>query len=325
MLLRDLDKLSPQTSVVLVYSPVESLKLFIKDQLYANLGCNRDSVFNISNQKHLREAQLLGEVVPILTNCWLFTVDMDKMQQVIKSVSKNLDSNISGVYYCVTSKYRTFKQAKDLLQDQSGVYDFFGGYFKEKDLLYVYDKLVPEENRLSDELYTFVKESYSSDVDSIFKLFDVLGTGAKITSKSEIVDISGIGGNTIPKYTIELLTSNPTKEKGLKLTIANKLRLVEDLSSVFSWNSIRNLMLDTIYGLSDMKLLYLSGNLYKRYVELNDSFDEKRISRYMRYSYLMGIIPMSKLLRARSLLETNRCNTSLEFLNFLYAYYSNVR
>ena len=164
----------------------------------------------------------------------------------------------------------------------------------------------------------------SSDVDSVMTLFRALQSGEKVEKKRDITDICGLGGNTVDSFILGLLKSEPKTAKGLRTILSNKLKLGSDLEDVLGWGKFWGYALNTVKALCDIKVLYISGTIYKSVRQLPDGYNEKKLGRYNRYLWKLNEIPLSKLLQVRVLLESRRWSSNLDFVKFLYEFYKKV-
>lgn len=308
--------------LVLLQTPSDNLRMFVQDTLKAITGGNQDSIFEVKDKKSLKEALDLCLIKPFEVKKWLFLVDLDKISLV--NLTRGMETNSSGIFFCTTSKYSNYKKLKTLNKDLEGFLDIYVSFLRKNDFLYLYDSFVPIEGKLTSALYDFVCKGYSGDVDSVMTLFRALQSGEKVESKRDITDICGLGGNTVDSFILGLLKSEPKTEKGLSTILSNKLKLATDLEEVLGWSKFWGYSLNTVKALCDIKMLYISGAVYKSIRKLPEGYDEKRLSRYNRYLWKLNEIPLSKLLQVRVLLENRRWTTNLDFASFLYKFYKKV-
>lgn len=318
--LKDLDTFGEAVQVVLLQTPADALRLFIQDKLKDTFNCDSNSIIKVENKKGLSEIGGLLEVYPFLAKKWLFIIELDKVGNLAE-VSKLIDRNVTGVFLCVSERYGTFKRFKEFNKDTNGFVDLYLSSLRFNDMTYLYDYFVPEENRLSSKLYSYVANSYSNDITAVFDLFRELSQGTKFESTSDITSVCGIGGNTIEYFIMSLLKDAPKTEKGIKSTIKNRVKLGYDLSEVYSWDKLWAYSNNCIKSFSDIKMLVISGEVYKSIRQLPQGYDEKKLSRYGRYIYKLKDIPYSRVLRLRYMLGDTRWQSEIDFLDFVYKYY----
>lgn len=340
MLLASINHIPENISVVLLYTPSEEMEVFVYERLKKRLNCSREYIKEIKRVKDMREAEVNGTITPFGSSCWIFKIGLDKQEKIIKDLKKNLDSNRTGVYYLITSKYYLYKNTLEALKDYRLI-DYNMGYLKKEDIVYIYDSLVPKDKKVKSELFSFFAENYSSDVEAMFKFFNALQYGEKFDTKKQIVNLCGMAGNTIPLFTLNLIQSklnsdsardkkDLTSEKirmsvdrGRKTIIKNKITQVKDMLEIYDWRYIYVVVLNTIKALCDLKILYINGSLYKRSLDRDEivGYDEKQIARGMKYWYKIHELPMSELLLIRTEVERRVWSDDMDFEMFLYTLY----
>lgn len=341
MLIKDIEELRSDVDVVLVYSPSEELNLFIQDRLREVRACTKDCVRELKSGTSFKEAEMDGSTQPLGSAGWLYKCELDKGGTVAKRVKKNLLSNTSALYFLTTDNYGCYKVAKEILKDNAVLVDLYIGYVKKEDITYLYEKMVRKKNRVSSALYSYFCETYSSDIVAILTFFEHLEAGNEVTDKKQIIEICGFGGNTIPKFTLELLMSRLNSDKsregkdledekvlknidsGRKRIVKNKLQKAYDIREVYTWRYIHSAVLSTVIALCDLKILYINGHLYKKHLDRDhtEGYDDKSLTRGMKFWYKIHELPLSYLVELRSELESRVWDSNLDFDLFLYKYY----
>lgn len=338
MELRALEYVKDDLKLLLCYITEDRTISFVEDKLIEGLGCSRSYVREIKSSKGLKNANADGSVYPIDSNCWIFKMNLDKHEKMLNGLIKNLESNVSGVYLLYTTKYYIYKSFMDNKKMQSfGIQGMYLDRLSKSDIIYLYDSIV-KENTLTKQLMSYVVNNYGSDVDSLWKLFTALNSGTKFTSKKEIVSVCGTGGNTIQKLLMDILRSKTRKDvesdsadrksekydKGIKMIIRNKTKSFNELLGAYNIRYIQAGMISLISALCDLKVLYISGDLYKKEInrEALKGYDEKNIRRGMKYWYMIHELSLKELVYLRYNLEYATWQGVADFELFLYRYYN---
>lgn len=320
MLLSEIDKRGKlkRLNVVLLQTPSELLEIFVEDRLKAFAKASSETSFKVDSKKSLKEVSSTVTVEPFGAEKWFVRIDLDKVS--ITDISKIITENSTSIILCTVSSYQKFKKFKDIFAELDDFLSYYISYLKSLDVDYIYETLVPKEYRLDDKLYTLAKKRYSSDVDVMMKLIQGVSIGQEIRNKDELTECCGLGGATIDKFIIGLLTSTPQTAKGLKTVIKNKFRQVDELQKVLNWDKTWQYSLGTVRSISDIKMLYIGGDVYKSISRLPKGYDEKRLSKYNRYLDTIKKIPFSRILQLKSLLEENKWSNYTCFEAFIYKY-----
>ena len=324
MLLRNLNDTNVDCNVVLLQTPSERMKMFIEDNIKRRYKVNSDTILQCSSKKDYKPIKDIINVVPPFSDKWFIDVDLDKCND--KDFIQIMKDATTCVFFCRVSKYSTFKNVKESLRTVSGVYDFYINYLRKPDFIYLYDAFVPSDKRLVKSLFDYVVQSYSGDIEAVFKLLLELNAGKEFNKRSEIADLCGVGGNTVESFIISLLKSPPRTEKGLNTVIKNRLKAGSELAEVYSYGLFYSMLRKTLLNFIQIKVLMVSGVVYKRISNLPDGYNDKVLGRYQRYLWVFREVPLSRILRLYQSLGDNYWSSEIDFLNFLYKYmYTEVK
>lgn len=343
MKLRDLEGLDDRVKIILVYSTTESMLSFLEKKIMDRLFCTREYYKEIKSTKALKNAGIDASSFPIDSNCWLFSIDLDKNFNPLAQLKKNMEDNMSGVYFLHTGKYFTYKKVlQDNILSAYNIFDIYTERLEKSDMVYLYDSIV-KNNTLEKNLVSFVVDNYKNDVDSIFKLAKNLNNGVTFESKKEIIKCCGTGGNTIQKFALGLVTSKTNNdiksdtvessnseeviknfEKGKKAIIRNKTKVMNELCGAYSIRYIQTVLITTIGSFCDLKTLYITGHLYKKNLdnEALEGYDEKRVNAGMKFWYKIHELSLKELVYLKCELEREQWYSMSDFELFLYRYYS---
>lgn len=339
-MLSSIARIPEDVSIVLIYSNSDNMTYFMYNLLKSGLDCTRDTCIELKNIKDIRKARADAIAEPFSCSMWLYTINVDKREALLKEVLKSLETNVTGVYFIVTSKYAIYKKALKMFEGVR-ILNYYTARLNKQDMLFLYDTCVPEDKKLSKELFSFVCEEYLNDVDAIFKLFDSLKQGEVVEDKKDIANICGLGNNTIPKFTLGLIDSkinsdkaraekdlsNPevlkNVDKGRKKIVRNKVKLISDIREVYDWRYIHSVILSTVISLCDLKVIYINGKLYKKELLLDEleGYDEVSLNRGMKFWFRIHELPLSILTELRYEVEKKVWYSDLDFISFLYDFY----
>ena len=333
MRLADLDNVNAKINVVLVNTNSSKLHLFLNDKLKRQAHCNADNSFNIYNKDNLREIKELIGICPPFSDRWFVHIDLDNINTKeigLSDIADVINKSNTVLFYCVSNKYATYKKMKELLRDTNGLYDFYLSYLRRADFIYLYDAFVPVSQRLSQQLFNFVLQTYADKVDILFDLFQKLADGIEITTRKEIIDICGAEETTPESYVFSLLKPLSGSDRGFKTTMKQRMKAGLELSSGIEDNSFRRFygyMRKNIDAMIAIKMLLISGKIYKdipkEWLDYYSEHDNLYLDKYQRYLWKLKTIPLSRLLLLRQSMGT--CwNTDSDFFTFLYTYYNQM-
>lgn len=297
------------------------MRIFVQDKIKAKNKNTNDSTFNLQTKKEFKESLIKAGVQPFGATKWLFLADNSKLKFTATNMKEITKNNSSGVYLIFVDKYSDYKRLKKAIGTFDGFIDLYITRLRRNDFLYLYDYYVPEENKLTKALYDQVVKNYSNDLDSVFKLLKALKSGEKVESQSDITAICGVGGNTIENYMLSLLKDPPTTERGTNTVLRNRIKLGVDLGDIYGYNNFWKYAMNCTKSFSDIKMLVISGEVYKKIQKLPDCYDEKRLSKMNRYLWKLKEIPYSSVVRLRYMLSRNKWRNESDFLAFVYNYY----
>lgn len=319
MKLSDLDAKGININVVIIQTPSTMLTMFIQDKIKRKYNIRNESIIDVQNKTDLKRVREVVGTTPPFSLKWYVNVDLDKVND--KDLVNAVKMSTTCVFVCTCSKYGTFKTFKEDLKAESGVYDFYINYLKRPDFLYLYDGFTLSDNKLTKQLFDYTVQSYSSDIESVFKLLIHLNQGEKFSSRKDIAEICGLGGNSIEFYIFSLLKPLSGSDKGLKTVIKNRVKAGVDLGESMSFSTMYNFMAKSLLTLIQLKQLLISGIIYKAVRKLPDSYDEKSLARYQKYIWRLKTIPMSELLLLRQCMGEKTWRSEIDMLNFIYNYY----
>lgn len=318
MLLRNITDKNIECNVIILQTPSDKLKLFVKDTIKRKFKCNSDSIITCSGKKDYKQVKEIINIVPSFSDKWFIDVNLDSCND--KDFIALVKDATTCVFFCSVSKYSSFKKFKDNIKGVSGILDYYITYLRKNDFLFLYDSFVSEDKRLPKVLFDYVVQSYSSDIEAVFDLFLELSRGKEIKSRKDISDICGVGGNSTESFVLSMLKPPPSTEKGLNKVMRNRIKAGSELAEVYGYSSFYNRLRNTMISFIQLKELLISGVVYKQIYNLPDCYDETKLSKYQRYVWRLKEIPLSRILRLYLALGKTTWRSDTEFLNFIYSY-----
>lgn len=308
--------------VVLLYTPSNSLSIFLQDSFKTRYNIANDSVRSIKTKKDLRATGSLNNIVPFLSDRWFFHVKpADKL--VGKDFLKLTKNNTSGIYFMEFENYKSYRDAKKLLAKEQGVLDLYLGFLRRNDFDILYYRVIVANHGqvLPKTLQDFVARGYSGEIESIFDLFEAIKEGQPIKSRKDIIEICGLSSNTIDSFMFSLLKEPTTSDKGLKMYISKRLKEAVDLSEKYTWSKFRSFLKNSVKSCVDIKMILSSGEVYDniRGYE-NEGYDTKRLKRYQRHLPKIKEISMTRFLGLLENLDSRHWRSDVDFLNFFFNY-----
>lgn len=329
MSLKRLEKLSDKVVNIIIYVTSPSLEYFIKTKLKEKFNVHRDFIVSVDTAKGLNNAKLDSYVAPLLCDKWLIHVNADKLgkKDLMSSLAKVTAYGVT-VYW--TSKYSVYKQlvGSDIVKKQGVHCPYFSfSRLSYGEIKQLHDEMVGKKKGLNQELLDFVCKTYNYDVQAVCELFTMLKSGNEITSKREIIENIGVGGNSVSSFTIKILKAQPKTEKGKKKIMSDTIKLLEDLSISYKYDTIRRFMLHNIDGFIDMKQLQIMGVYNRPNKEIPESFDLKRLSMLKRFEHVvLNEVSLPRLLNLKlCLLQYNDFNSEVALIQAISEFYNSIK
>ena len=99
----------------------------------------------------------------------------------------------------------------------------------------------------------------------------------------------------------------------------NRLNAGIELGDSLGYMKLYNFLNHTLMKFIQIKILVISGVIYK---DMRDVPPEYNLNKYQKYLYKLKEIPLSRLLRIRKSMGSKVWGSELDFINFIYRYYS---
>lgn len=320
-MLSDLD--NRDYDVVLLQSNSEKMKMYIQDKLKAKFHSTRDTMMTVNTNKDFKSVREVSGLVPPFSEKWLVIVNTSRKVSM-KDLVNVVDNSSTCVFVIITEKYKDYKDIYNALKKRHTIIEQYLTYLKRADFVYLADALVPREKQLQQRLFWYLVSSYSSDIEAVFDLFLALNEGKVIKTRKDIADICGVGGLSIESFVLSLIKPKSESERGLKAVMRNRTLEGKELIEVYGLGTFYRYTKNCIYCLVQIKILKDTGVIYKTIRNLPEGYDQMKLGRYQKYLFKLDEIPLSRLLRLYTCLGSNTWRTDLDFLNFIYTYFTRV-
>ena len=319
MRLSDLDIKGNIPTVLLLQTPSTQLSIFLEDKMKAKLHINSEAILTIENKSDYKKVREVLGITPPFSEKWFIKLNIDKLHD--KDIINIIKESNTCFFFCTCSRYATYVDFKDKLKNVK-VADFYINYLRKPDFVYLYDALTLSDNKLDNKMFNYVIQSYSGDVDAVLELFIRMNHGERFTSRKEIAEVCGVGGNSIESFLFTLFSPISGSEKGLRTTLKNRVVAGVDLGNTLGWDKFYNFFISSIERFCEIKMLLISGAVYKTIRNLPNTFDETKLSRYQKYMWRLKEIPMSKFIEVRECIGDKQWKSGADFINFIYKYYT---
>lgn len=325
-MLKNLEHLNSNLLSLVIYSTNPTLDLIARDEIKRKYATDKEFIVDVHTMKDLTMAKVDSMASPLTGGKWVIHVNADKLSK--KDLVKAINMNTAfGVTVFWTTKYAVYKYITGLeFVKKMSVY--FGSYYLGRlnysDVMWLYDKMLGKDSKyLTHELKVYVAENYGYDSMSICELFRLLKSGYEVSNKKDIIELVGVGGNSVDKLTMMLLTTSSTSDRGKKTLIKKVLKSLDDLSTSYEYKSIYSFMLNFLEGCLEMKQLQLLGLYSDNFKhEIPENFNEKRLARLKRYEKtILNEVSIPRILNLKlALARRNSYNRELDLVQGLIDY-----
>ena len=317
MYLKDINK---NVRVLLMQTNSPKLQMFVEDRLKQVLRVKTESIIDIENKEDLQKIGEILNILPPIGVSWLIRVNLSTCRG--KELINLIKKSTTCTFLLRSEYYQHYKMIADQLREEDGYLSYYATYLTRPDFLYLYDSFVKDDTKLSKILYDFTYQSYSNDIEAVFNLFLQMNEGRKFESRKEISEVCGISNNSVEGFMLQLLKPLTGTIRGLKTVLRLRIKAGTDLGETLTYSTFYNYLKNGVDSCIDIKMLQISGIIYKEIKGLPDGYDEKKLSKYQRYLYKITEIPMSSFLRlANQLKECDRWKEELDFMQFIYKWY----
>lgn len=330
--------LQDMVSNIVVYFNSNSVEYIFRRLLIDRFRVDSNYIVRAETVKQLKAFSNMIVSVPLLGERWLLIVDADKISLTDISPYLNRLYSTAVVVYELTG-YRDYKKMvalqsfKQQMSTQYGA-DFYLGKLTEYSVdiifnYYMVNKSDAERNRFGSKMMGYVKKNYLYNPDLVCELFGMVRDGNYPEKERDIIDMVGVGGNTPQAFTVGLLTTTTHTDKGITRFSAKNLRLLSDLSEKYEYGKIYGLIIDTLHGIVDIKVLQISGKYLDWYKEIPKTFDDKRVRRITRLrrfeDTILNKISLGRVLNLLYCMQKFRSFSKEEdLLEGLYLYASTI-
>lgn len=324
-MLDKLDILQKDLMNLIVYTNSASLQSFMRSRIKERYQIPGHLIHSVDNSAELKSVKSNCINPPFGGGLWLIHVQADKIP--LKEITKYIaQSNLSSITVYWLSNYKQFKTICDLkvlkeLNQYS--YTMYAGKLYAEDITYLHNHMLPEELRMKKDLLQYVKKNYTYDVQAVCDLFENIKQGEEVSSRQDIINMVGIGGNTIDNFVIKLLTINPKTQKGVQKTFENMLKLFRYLSYTYPYSTLKNYMKASLNTIMEIKQLQVMGRYSVVMQDIpEDGFHPDRYARMRRFEkVILEDINIARVLNLRiALNKYNNFNSEIALIQSLSDY-----
>ena len=319
MNLRDLSARGVGISCLLLQTPSVALQQYIQDALKSKYKVTKDAIISIDTKSDLKKIKDVIGVKPPFSDKWYVQIDLGKFND--KSLPQLIQQSGSCVFLLLSPNYGVYKNIKKELSKIPDFRDMYVTYLKRSDFIYLYDRY-SKKVKLSKPLLDWFIKGYSGDIDSVFTLFGLLKQGEIFNNRQKIANACGLGSLSVEGYIFDLLKPLSGSAKGFNLTIKNRIKTGIALGENLDWATLYNFINHTLKCFCHIKMLMMSGVIYRDIRKLPSGYDEKALYRYQRFIWRLKEIPLSEILILRQCVGNRVWRNELGLFNFVYNYYA---
>lgn len=324
MLIKDLDLRVKNPDVLLMVTNSSRLEEFIRDKMKRYYHISSESIIEIDTKESIKQLKSIQGVAPMFSDKWFISINLDKFDvNFCKTIVDTIESSPTCFFFISGTYYATYKNCKNMIEEKKDIilYDYYLKSLKKSDFLYLYDAFVSDKYKLTSSLFKYVYNNYNSNIDAYFTLLLRLNEGVTVNNPKDIVDICGLGGLSTESYILKLVKPLSGSDKGLRTVIRNKVKEGKELGDVYGYDKFYRFINKNIEVFCEIKMLTISGVIYRKIENLPKGYDETKLLRYNKYLPSLSNVPLSELLRLKKAIGTRVWRTELDFMNFLYNYY----
>jgi len=328
-MLEKIEQLSLDVSNIIIYTNSAILQNVLNKKIRERFKIEKNLTKYADSAATLKIAKNESFMPPFGGGIWLVDVKCDNIP--IKEIAKAINNVSYGsvnVYW--VKKYADYKKICDLdVVKKQGIFCFtmYTGRLGPDDIGYLHNAMLPEGKRLPEKLLSYLKKNYTYDVGSVCELFDAILQDHIIKSTKDIINLVGIGGNTVDSFVIKLLTTNPKTDKGLSKALEKNLILLEDLSYTIKYDSLRNFIYSAVDNIMEIKQLQVMGRystVVKNIPEVG--FNEEKLKRYKRFEHIiLEDINIARVLKLKMIMSKYRSfDPRVDLLQTISTYLSEI-
>lgn len=299
--------LQDKTGVLLTCVDNMYTEYLVQEMCMKRFDCNSAFTSTVESVKELHAAISHSEVQPLLGSRWLFVVNAEKIPSVEWRTFFKHASTLS-LFIIVCHSYREYKNISksQFINSVPGfVAKKYFCRFSKYDIysLYSYYMAGVKTPGLSENLLSYVAKGYGYDTEAVCTLFDNVRSGKSIKSEADIVNLVGIGGNTVDFTVLHFLTTSCKTARGVKTARKRLLRYVYDLLTRYNDVQLYNMLKRSVYAYIELKELYITGDYCDAYKNVPDCFNGRAISRLRRFDYMLSKVSFPLLLSLNECLD----------------------
>lgn len=319
MNLREISAKGVGISCLLLQTPSIALQQYIQDALKSKYKVTKDAVISIDTKSDLKKIKDVIGVKPPFSDKWYVQIDLGKFND--KGLPQLIQQSGSCVFLLLSPNYGIYKSIKKEFSKLHDFRDMYITYLRRSDFIYLYDRY-SKKSKLSKPLLDWFIKGYSGDIDSVFTLFNLLSQGEVFANRQKIANACGLGSLSVEGYIFDLLKPLSGSASGFKTTIKNRIKTGIALGENLDWVSLYYFINHALKCFCHIKMLMMSGIIYRDIRKLPKGYDEKALCRYQRFIWRLKEIPLSEILILRQCMGNGVWLNELGLFNFVYNYYA---
>lgn len=295
----------------LVYSPSGLMSLFIEDEIRETYGVKtRDAILEVKSEKGFEEMMELMNLAPLIADKWLFVFPEGTSLSIKKKAMRLAEISFGTSVLLIKAK--GWLEFKELRESTRTCNDLYLSWIRREDV-----SQILKRTGLRPDLIEYVAKGYSNNPESIVELAKAIAEGRAVESAKDIRTVIGVGSGTTLEFVLSLL-----RESSGKQTVRNRIQVMKSLLEEYSPGKLRGYLLGSVKDVYELKVLYLTGEIYKGVYKLPPGYDEKRLSRAGRRLRVVKETPLEEIVRLYlALQESGSWKNDLDALRFIYGFY----
>lgn len=297
-MLQEILNLPTSVTVLLCYVPDKSVLQEIKRYLQRIYQFDINYVESVVDVRTVKQVYGDAVIAPLLGDKWYIEADLDKLsdgkgikttQTIVKDIINRTNINSFSILY--TTRYSVYKSLLDSTMNakDNRVICLYGGTLSAKDIYYEYDDVIKTGGTsLNNSLLTYVVRNYRRDVVKFFELMQLLRSGVVVRTRTDIIDLVGLGSITPLKLTVDILSTDLTTKNRCKLALRRWLQAVNDLLHNMSANVLVQQMYMSCNSIGLLKEQQMRGYVIGARREYTNEKEEQQLSRLKQYEDVIG-------------------------------------
>lgn len=300
----------------LLYFEDESVEDYIYKILEKEARTKRADVIEVKTERQARSVFELSNMEPLNADKWLFKIDIGSVSPLQKQLFNLAEFSDTSLFLFETKNGSSFFKARQNTGGRTNA--MFCRSLSFDDISFLLKDYDVNQN-----IKSHVQKHYRDDVAKVFRFLEVIKSGEEIKTTKELIGHLGVSASDVRGIVFDLLKPiNKDPKRRIKKVISS-LEATADKRGIYK---LKNDLKFVVKDILDIKMLYLSGVIYKEIKQnLPDGFDGKKLRRY-NWMFKRGEFENFDITTVQRLyLELSSKNpwyTSSDMLGFTYRWFS---